>query len=168
MRIVALLRHTQRTKAAASDAVDVAERGEAWREVVEDVSGIAQAGEQHERPPSATPVEYFERHLAIDVHHRCAMWRWVTPFGNGRRLLVWLGCSIGGRRCTFCRECSGVARRELDVSGERIRTGDRPSEQYCSGSARRSGEGEGDFDSVSRNSSFDLVVAKGPRRIIPR
>jgi hypothetical protein len=71
--IVAALRHARTAMAAPGNAVNVTEGGQARREVVEDVSGVAKAREEYERPPGATPVEDFERHLTIDSHHRPAM-----------------------------------------------------------------------------------------------
>ncbi len=81
--VVAALRHARSAVAAARDAVDVAVRRQARGDVVEDVRRVAQAGEEHHRPPAPAPVEHFERDAGLDAHGRRAMGRRVAPVGHG-------------------------------------------------------------------------------------
>jgi hypothetical protein len=59
----------RRAETAPGDSVNVVPGSEFRSELVEDMGTVAQTGEENERPPRTTPIEYFELDVAFDLDH---------------------------------------------------------------------------------------------------
>jgi hypothetical protein len=70
---------------APGDPVNVAESGQSWSEVVKDMSGISGTGEEHNRVPRSSPIEYFNADAVLHDNELHLMFGRVMP-GCGIRL----------------------------------------------------------------------------------
>jgi hypothetical protein len=122
-------------EAAAGDAVNVVAGGEFGSEFVPDVGVVAEAGEEDERTPGATPVKDFEFYIFVDGDELDFVWGGIDgPCGG-------FGCALESEGNSFAlREDAGDG---VAVGGEDSFEGDVDrvyAEPYSRAAERKRGE----------------------------
>jgi len=82
---VASFRMTGSAKTPTSDGIHVTELREFRSEVVVDMSGISGAGEKDDGTARASPIEYFETNISLDLYELLGVGRGVVPSRLGGR-----------------------------------------------------------------------------------
>jgi hypothetical protein len=80
--IVTRLRVTRRAESASRDAVNMGEAGQFAGEVIEDMGGIAGAGEQHQWSSGTAPIEHLQPDSFLHRDELDSVWGGVVP-GSG-------------------------------------------------------------------------------------